>query len=43
MDGDQIDSAQIDWEEQDAEIEALECIFLEELEITARRPYKFQI
>ena len=41
MEEDQIDSSQIEWEEQDAEIEALEVIFPDELEITSRQPYKF--
>lgn len=33
----------MNWEEQDAEIEALEVIFPDELTITARQPYKFTL
>ena len=39
----EIDASQIDWEEQDAEMEALEVIFPDELTIAGRRPYKFTI
>ena len=43
IEDDQIDSANINWEEQDAEMEALEVIFPDEIEVTSRQPYKFQI
>ena len=38
---DQIDSSAVNWEEQDAEIEALEVIYPDELEVTSRQPYIF--
>ena len=43
MDDDQIDTAAVDWEEQEGEIEALEVIFPDEFTITGRKPYKFEI
>ena len=33
----------IDWEEQEAEIEALEVIFPDEFTVLAEKPYKFKI
>ena len=39
----QIDTAAVDWEEQEAELEALEVIFPDEFKITAYKPYKFEI
>ena len=38
-----IDYSKVDWEEQDSEIEALECIFPEELNIKEKHPYTFEI
>lgn len=33
----------IDWEEQESEIEALEVIFPDEFTVMAEKPYKFKI
>ena len=43
MSDEDVDYSQVDWEEQEGEIEALECIFPEELHILEKKPYKFEI
>ena len=43
MSDEEIDYSQVDWEEQEGELEALDCIFPEELNVTSRKPYTFEI
>jgi hypothetical protein len=42
-DSEDIDYSQVDFEDQEGEIEALECIFPEELNILEKKPYKIEI
>ena len=42
-DEEHIDYSQVDWEEQESEIEALEVIFPDEFTILAKKPFKFEI
>ena len=42
-DEEDIDYSQVDWEEQESEIEALEVIFPDEFTILAKKPFKFEI
>tara|TARA_B110000285_G_C14939299_1_gene521202 strand:- start:257 stop:847 length:591 start_codon:yes stop_codon:yes gene_type:complete len=39
----EIDYSTVDWEEQESEMEALDCIFPEELVVRAIKPYTFEI
>lgn len=42
-DEEEIDYTTVDWEEQEAEIEALEVIFPDEFKITQKKPFSFEI
>ena len=42
-DSEEIDYSQVDWEEQEGELEALGFIFTEELNIKEKKPYTFEI
>ena len=39
----EIDYTNVNWEEVEGELEALECIFPEEYKCTAEKPYKFEL
>ena len=39
----EIDYTNVDWEEVEGELEALECIFPDEFSIVAKKPYKFNL
>jgi|TARA_B110001450_G_C17444612_1_gene409367 hypothetical protein len=39
----EIDYSTVDWEEQDSEMEALDCIFPEEIVVRSKHPYTFEI
>ena len=42
-DGEEVDYANVDWDEQEGEIEALEMIFPDELKINQKKPFKMDI